>query len=165
MAAAARHAGVTPAAPYRHYTDLDDLLIRTAVASYARFRESQARTLDGISDPTDRLLTTIRHFIAYERHDPGGFELIFDSGIQRRSRELDVWAQRDYDELLRLTTEITGAPPEQCRELALGISSVAFGQVALNLHRFSPVSTPEEAPDLAEAAIKLLIDGFRTRHP
>jgi AcrR family transcriptional regulator len=165
MAAAARHAGVTAAAPYRHYADLDDLLISTAVASYDRFRDSQTRTLSGVIDPLERMMRTIRHFIGYERQDPGGFELIFDSGIQRRSRQLDVWAQRDYDELLRLTVAITGAPPERCRELALAISSVAFGQVTLNLHRFSPVSTPEEAPDLAEAAIMLLIDGFRARHP
>jgi hypothetical protein len=63
-----------------------------------------------------------------------------------------------------MTVEITGAPPEQCRELALGISSIAFGQVALNLHRFSPVSTPDEAPDLARAAITMLINGFQARN-
>jgi AcrR family transcriptional regulator len=161
MADAARRAGVTPAAPYRHYADLDDLLITTAVASYVRFRASQSATLAGINDPRERLLATIAHFIDYEREDPGGFELIFDSGIQRRSRQLDAWAQSDYDSLLAMTVEITGAPPEQCRELALGISSIAFGQVALNLHRFSPVSTPDEAPDLARAAIAMLINGFQ----
>lgn len=161
MADAARRAGVTPAAPYRHYSDLDDLLVTTAVASYERFRASQAATLAEIDDPLERLLATISHFISYEREDPGGFDLIFDSGIQRRSRQLDVWAQADYDALLAMTVEITGASSEECRELALGISSIAFGQVALNLHRFSPVSTPDEAPGLARAAITMLISGFR----
>jgi AcrR family transcriptional regulator len=164
MADAARRAGVTPTAPYRHYADLDDLLVTTAVASYERFRASQAATLAGIDDPLERLLATISHFIGYEREDPGGFELIFDSGIQRRSRQLDTWAQADYDALVAMTVEITGAPPDECRELALGISSIAFGQVALNLHRFSPVSTPDEAPDLARAAIAMLIHGFQTRN-
>ena len=55
-----------------------------------------------------------------------------------------------------------GVKPERCRELALAVSAVILGNVQLHLEDYSPVSTFDEAPALAEHGIRLLITGFRS---
>lgn len=164
MSEAARRAGVSSGAPYHHYGNLDALLSATAVAAYQRFRAHQDKVRDGHrDDPRAELLAIIDDFFAFAVDDPASFTLIFDSGYTERSTDLRPFALEDYGLVLDLVSRIAGAPPEECRELTLGVSSVVFGQAKMTMSRYSPVSDVAEAPHLAHTAIDLMIEGFRAR--
>jgi AcrR family transcriptional regulator len=164
MSEAARRAGVSSGAPYHHYGSLDALLSATAVDAYQRFRarQQQARASRG-DDPRAELRAIIDDFFAFAADDPASFTLIFDSNYTQRSTDLRPFAREDYELVLALISRITGAPPEQCRELALGASSVVFGQAKMTMSRYSPVSEVAEAPELTHSAIALMIEGFSAR--
>ena len=56
FADAARFAGVSPAAPYRHYRDRDDLLSDVAQRGFEQFEQRLSTAWDdGKPDPQDRL--------------------------------------------------------------------------------------------------------------
>jgi AcrR family transcriptional regulator len=166
VAGAARRVGVGPTAPYKHFESLDDLLVATALDGYQRFRERQKQVSEGQPDAESELLAVLDDYFAFARDEPGAFTLIFNSSLTRRSRRIDPWAQEDYDNALRLVSQMTGAPAEECRELALAISALTIGQARMTIERYSPVSTIDEAPALTRAGIRMLVDGFHaTRRP
>jgi AcrR family transcriptional regulator len=161
MAAAARRAGVSAGAPYRHFDSLDDLLVATAVDGYHRFRARQRAALAAHPEPTDALLAIIADYFAFAADEPGAFALMWGSGFTRRSRRLDEYARGDYSTVVELLTKITGATPEECHELAMAIAGVVIGQARIALDRYSPVSTPDDAPVIAERGVRMLLAGFQ----
>ncbi|WP_170201607.1 TetR/AcrR family transcriptional regulator [Actinocorallia herbida] len=163
MAECTRRAGVTGAAPYRHFNGLDDLLLSTAHSSYENWNARRGQRSIDLDRPQDALNDLIVDFFDFARDEPGAFLLIFDSGLQRHSALIDRWSREGYDQFVQIISAISGAPVEECHIPALGVIAVVFGHAKMALAGFSRVSV-EKAAELSIAAIELLLDGFGRRY-
>lgn len=165
MAEAARRTGVSPAAPYRHFTSLDELLTATASACYERFEARRAAVVQAHASmtPQEQLDIVVRDFFDFIDEDRAAYLLIFESGLGTRSPALWPAARRDYDLLLRLLARTVGAPKEECRELTFAFGGLVLGMAKVHLENFSTVSTLDEGAELAVQGVKLLIAGARVK--
>jgi AcrR family transcriptional regulator len=79
---AARLAGVSPAAPYRHFRDRDALLAELARNGFERF----AARLDlawnnGIPTPLSAFENLGRAYLAFAREEPASYAVMFEAGL------------------------------------------------------------------------------------
>ena len=71
FAEAARWAGVSPAAPYRHFRDRDELLSNVARRGFEEFEQTLARAWDnGRPDPMTALDRLGKAYLAFARKEP-----------------------------------------------------------------------------------------------
>lgn len=88
MRAAARLAGVSPAAPAHHFEDRNALLAAIAAHVYREFGEASRRRLARL-DPGDlegRLRASMRGYVNFARRYPARLQLMFGSEIRNRER-------------------------------------------------------------------------------
>src|SRR3984957_16992051 len=82
FAEAARAAGVSPAAPYRHFRDRDDLLIEIARRGFDRFEQVLARAWnEGRPDPFAAFERIGRAYLEFARAEPAYYSAMFEAGI------------------------------------------------------------------------------------
>ena len=79
---AARLAGVSPAAPYRHFRDRDALLAEVARSGFERF----AARLDmawnnGIPTPLSAFDKLGKAYLAFARDEPASYTVMFEAGL------------------------------------------------------------------------------------
>src|ERR1700760_4158744 len=79
---AARMAGVSPAAPYRHFRDRDELLSSIAQRGFEQF-ESQltAAWVDGRPDTVSAFERVGKGYLAFAREEPSYYSAMFESGV------------------------------------------------------------------------------------
>jgi AcrR family transcriptional regulator len=82
FAEAARSAGVSPAAPYRHFRDRDELLANVALRGFERFAIvlEQARD-DGRPQPFAALDRLGKAYLEFARAEPAYYSAMFEAGI------------------------------------------------------------------------------------
>ena len=78
----ARRAGVSPAAPYRHFKNRADLLAGVAATGFRRFRETLLAAQLGLP-PSLHLAAMGQGYVAFARDNPALFRLMFSSGLDR----------------------------------------------------------------------------------
>jgi AcrR family transcriptional regulator len=78
----ARRAGVSPAAPYRHFKSQADLLAAVAAAGFRRFRETLLAAQLGLP-PSHHLAAMGQGYVSFARDNPALFRLMFSSGPDR----------------------------------------------------------------------------------
>ncbi|MFV0258991.1 MAG: TetR/AcrR family transcriptional regulator [Acidimicrobiales bacterium] len=76
----ARTAGVSHAAPYRHFGDRDGLLAALAARCFAEFIDEQRRAYDA-APPGNRLLDVGLAYVDYATAHPNAFALVFDPTV------------------------------------------------------------------------------------
>ena len=96
---AARRAGVSAMAPYRHFADKDTLLAALATRGFAAFGRAMQEAAAGAPDPLAALGPAYVRF-ALER--PGRFRLMFGSGLVRGGQHIELGqaARRTFDILV-----------------------------------------------------------------
>jgi AcrR family transcriptional regulator len=78
----ARAAGVSPAAPYRHFRDRNALLAEVARRGYERFAADLERGWNGgRPDPVAAIENCGRAFLAFARREPAFYAAMFDSTL------------------------------------------------------------------------------------
>ncbi|MDX2287950.1 MAG: TetR/AcrR family transcriptional regulator [Hyphomicrobiaceae bacterium] len=167
FADAARAAGVSPAAPYRHFRDRDALMADVAQRGFETFGRSLEAAWDGgRPEPRAAFHRIGRAYLDFARQEPALFAAMFESGLAiaqypeaRRAadRALDV-VREACSELALLCTE-SRRPPAMM--MALHVWSLSHGIAALfargdAARRPIPIS-PE---DLLEAAMLVYLDGL-----
>src|SRR5690606_7677082 len=81
FAEAARRAGVSPAAPYRHFRDRDALLGEVARQGYERFADMLAKGWNGgRPNPLKAMDELGRAYLAFARDEPAYYAAMFESG-------------------------------------------------------------------------------------
>jgi AcrR family transcriptional regulator len=167
FAEAARAAGVSPAAPYRHYRDRDALMADIARRGFERF-EAALKTAwdDGRPSVLPAFERMGRAYLAFAREQPSYFSAMFESGLDL-TRYPDVRQAGDRSfEVLRHACETLVAmrPPGQrppALMMALHIWSLSHGIAALfsrgDAARRPIPMTPEE---LLEAATLIYMQGL-----
>ena len=82
FAEAARWAGVSPAAPYRHFRDRDELLASMALRGFHQFEEALARAWDeGRPDVFFALDRLGRAYLDFARSEPAYYSAMFEAGV------------------------------------------------------------------------------------
>src|SRR3954454_10847061 len=113
FAEAARFAGVSPAAPYRHYRDRDDLLADVALRGFEQFADALTKAWDdGRPDPMTAFERMGKAYLAFARAEPAYYSAMFETGISpTTSAELGAAGDRAFA-VIRNASErlISGLP-------------------------------------------------------
>jgi AcrR family transcriptional regulator len=167
FAEAARHAGVSAAAPYRHFRDRDALLAEVAQRGFARFEQQLATAWDD-GKPTlraafDRLG---KAYLAFAASEPAYFSAMFESGLSlTEHRELQQASDRAFGVLRGACEALVAAAPTGKRPpplmMALHIWALSHGIASLfargDAARRALPMLPEE---LLEAGALIYLDGL-----
>src|SRR6185312_16335526 len=82
FAEAARWAGVSPAAPYRHFRDRDELLASVALQGFERFTAMLTTAWnDGRPTPRQAFDELGKAYLAFARTEPAYYSAMFESGV------------------------------------------------------------------------------------
>jgi AcrR family transcriptional regulator len=172
FAEAARAAGVSPAAPYRHYRDRDALMADVARRGFEAFEGKLRQTwAEGAPDPFKALDRLGRAYLEFARKEPAQYSAMFESGLSFASfPELHLAGERAFEVLKEACAALVATLPEGERPpvlmMALHIWATTHGIASLfargdDARRPIPM-TPE---DLLDAAVLVYLDGLGVRRP
>ena len=167
FAEAARHAGVSPAAPYRHFRDRDALMADVARRGFERFEQRLAAAWDdGRPNPAAAFHRLGKAYLAFARGEPAYFSAMFESGLSlAEHRELSEAGERAFQVLRGACETLVAGMPAPKRPpslmMALHIWALSHGIASLfargdAARRPLPMS-PEE---LLEAAALIYLEGL-----
>jgi AcrR family transcriptional regulator len=167
FAEAARWAGVSPAAPYRHFRDRDELMSDVARRGFDRFEEALRRAWDeGRPDPSTAFERLGKAHLEFAHKEPAYYSAMFEAGIPLDANpEYRAAGDRAFN-VLRAATEslVTTMPAKQrppVMMMALHVWALSHGIASLfgrgdAASRRLPM-TPEE---LLEAGVLLYLRGL-----
>lgn len=168
FADAARAAGVSPAAPYRHFRDRDELLSSIAQRGFEQF-EAQlgAAWDDGRPDTVSAFERVGKAYLAFAREEPAFYSAMFESGVPVESSPGLLSASERAFGVMRSAAERlaalapSGTPRPPALMMALHIWSMAHGVASLfargDAARRKLPMTPE---DLLEAEVLIYLRGL-----
>jgi AcrR family transcriptional regulator len=167
FADAARWAGVSPAAPYRHFRDRDDLLANVALRGFEQFEIALSKAWhDGRPDALAALDRMGKAYLAFARAEPAYYSAMFESGIAPDTNpDLRAAGDRAFNVLRGAAEKVCAQIPPRDRPpalmLALHIWSLSHGIASLfgrgdAARRTLPMS-PEE---LLEAGVLVYLRGL-----
>ena len=137
FAEAARQAGVSPAAPYRHFRDRDALMADVAKRGFERFEKQLATAWDeGRPNLRQAFERVGKAYLAFARDEPAYFSAMFESGLSiSEHRELQDAGDRAFAVLRGACEAIVAAMPAAKRPpammMALHIWSLSHGIASL----------------------------------
>jgi len=175
FAEAARSAGVSPAAPYRHFRDRDELLASIALRGFEQFESVLIAAWD---DGRPDLITAFerlgRAYLLFARDEPAFYSAMFESGLSLDGNPQLLAASERAFAVIRMTAERlaaltpAGMPRPPALMVALHIWSMSHGIASLfsrgdAARRKLPMS-PDE---LLEAGVLIYLRGlgFATERP
>jgi AcrR family transcriptional regulator len=167
FAEAARSAGVSPAAPYRHFRDRDDLLIDVARRGFDLFAAALARAWDdGRPDAFAAFERVGRAYLDFARKEPAYYSAMFEAGIPLdTSPELREAGESAFAVLRAAAEKLIARLPAERRPpalmMALHIWSLSHGIASLfgrgDAGRRTLPMSPEE---LLEAGVLIYLRGL-----
>lgn len=167
FAEAAREAGVSPAAPYRHFRDRDALMADVALRGFERFAAALAAAWDeGRPEPRAAFERLGRAYLAFARSEPALFSAMFESGLAMGDHpDLSAVSDRAFGVLREACEALAATLPDGKRPpalmMALHVWSLSHGIAALFARGDAarrPI--PMSAEDLLEAAVLIYLDGL-----
>jgi AcrR family transcriptional regulator len=167
FAEAARWAGVSPAAPYRHFRDRDELLANVALRGFEQFEAVLAKAWnDGKPDPITALDRMGKAYLTFARNEPAYYSAMFEAGIAHdTSPELRAAGDGAFAALRtaaeRLAALVPGPQRPPALMMALHIWSTTHGIASL-FARGDPGrrTLPMSAEELLEAALLIYLRGL-----
>lgn len=167
FAEAARAAGVSSAAPYRHYRDLQELMADVALLGFERFEAALSRAWNnGAPEPRTAFENVGRAYLAFARDEPALYGAMFESGVAPDTVPALLQASDRAFAVLRTASEAVAALiPKESRPPALMMSlhmwALAHGIASLfargDAGRRKLPMTPEE---LLEAGFLVYLQGL-----
>jgi AcrR family transcriptional regulator len=164
FAEAARWAGVSPAAPYRHFRDRDELLVDVARRGFDQFEVTLARAWgDGRPDAFTAFERVGKAYLRFAKSEPAYYSAMFEAGIPpEASPELRDAGERTFAVLRTATEQLVATIPAPNRPpvlmMTLHIWAMSHGIASLfgrgDAARRSFPMSPE---DLLEAAVLIYL--------
>jgi AcrR family transcriptional regulator len=160
LAELSRRAGVTVAAPYRHFADRDELLAAVGVHAVHAFREALFADVDPGDTPQRQAAAIVRGYVVFAGEQRPLFEVLFGSNLDKnRFPELrQAWEPVDD-----LTDAAVGAlcpdDPDSAEALGEALEAVAHGHAMLLLdgtYGDAPGTVQLVAGRAANAALALI---------
>jgi AcrR family transcriptional regulator len=167
FADAARAAGVSSAAPYRHFRDREALVADVARRGFALFETRlEAAWDDGKPDPYGAFENVGRAYLAFAREEPAYYSAMFEAGVvPDDDGELQRAADSAFAVLRKATDRLIARLPTEKRPpalmVALHVWGLAHGIASLFARgdggRRRVPMTPEE---LLEAGVLVYLQGL-----
>src|SRR5664279_2148072 len=168
FADAARMAGVSPAAPYRHFRDRDELLSSIAQRGFEQFEAALTQAWDdGRPDTVTAFERVGKAYLAYARNEPAFYSAMFESGLaidvnpalQAAGERAFAVIRAAAERLAALAPPGTPRPPALM--MALHIWSMSHGVASLFARGDAARrKLPMTAEDLLEAEVLIYLRGL-----
>ncbi|PXW70403.1 TetR family transcriptional regulator [Loktanella sp. PT4BL] len=166
LSEAAREAGVTPAAVYRHFEGREDLIAAAALQGYEMFGDLMEYAYgDGQPSALKAFEATGRAYLAFARKYPGHYIAMFESGIStNRSSELHAVAARAMGVLEKAAEQLSEHIPAEKRPppqmFSAHIWALSHGVVELFARASPGTKSPFPPEDLLETGIGIYLRGL-----
>ena len=166
LSEAAKTAGVTPAAVYRHFEGREDLIAEAARQGFEMFADLMQFAYDkGQPSALAAFEATGRAYLAFARKHPGHYIAMFESGISvNRNPDLAAVAQRARHVLEKAATDLSQHIPEDKRPPASMFSAhiwaLSHGVVELFARNSPGTISPFPPEDLLESGIGVYLRGL-----
>jgi len=137
FAEAARFAGVSPAAPYRHFRDRDELMANVALRGFEQFAAALARAWDdGRPDEFTALDRLGKAYLEFARVEPAFYSAMFEARVRvGADAGLRDASERAFAVLRGAADKVCAAMPSAGRPpalmVALHIWAMAHGVASL----------------------------------
>jgi AcrR family transcriptional regulator len=155
LRAVARRAGVSPAAPYRHYADREALVSAVAAVGYRELAERLAAAHPSPSSP-EQLASVAIAYVQFALERPALFRIMFGEPCDR-----------DNDERIAATAAVSlyvrgiverSFPQADPEALATAIWALVHGLAFLHLDGKLDASTPAVVAERVTVAIQTLLN-------
>lgn len=125
---ASRRAGVSVAAPYKHFADRGALLAALAETGYREQRERFAAAVDAADSPPDQMAAFAAAYVYFAAQEPALFDITFYAGLDKtRHPELAEAGDALLETLMPVARAL--APDEDAAfDLLLRVAAAAHGQ-------------------------------------
>ena len=167
FADAARWAGVSPAAPYRHFRDREALLSDVARRGFEEFATALAKAWDegkpDVMTAFDRLGKT---YLTFARNEPAYYSAMFEAGVALDTdRELREASENAFAVLRAAAEKLVALMPPQGRPpalmVALHVWAMTHGIASLFGRGDAARRTlPMQPDELLEAAVLIYLRGL-----
>lgn len=155
----ARRAGVSHAAPYRHFRDKADLAAAIAEEGFEGLARAMEEAAEGEGSARDRLLRAGRNYVEVALRRPEHFRVMFAAELDaKRHPDARKAADRAFAGLVRLIEEarLVGEP--------LTLARIAWSQVhgiaTLAIGKQFAFRTKGETLEFTEVAMRAVVDGM-----
>jgi AcrR family transcriptional regulator len=172
FADAARWAGVSPAAPYRHYSDREELMADVAKRGFEEFEQALRKAWDGgEKDPVRSFEKLGRAYLDFARKHPAYYSAMFEAGVPiAKNPELREAGERAFNVLRGAAEKLVANAPDGKRPpaamMALHVWALSHGIASLfargDQGRRSLPMSPEE---LLEAGVLVYLQGLGIWEP
>lgn len=137
LAEAARAAGVSPSAPYRHFRDKDDLIAELRQRGFAEFATRLGAAFRSVPETADGLGLMGRAYLAFAREQPGTYAAMFAYRPERPLKPDGGTTPEDDPAFGPLVAAIAGLLPAEQRQggsarlVALEVWALSHGLASL----------------------------------
>jgi len=132
---AARRAGVSAAAPYRHFADKAELLASVAEQGFCELHAELAAAADRVSDPKERVTELGRTYVRWAIAHPDHYQVMFGAeSLKVEQPGMAVAGEQAFGDLLGAITQCQDAgivAAQDPREVAAPLWSLVHGIASL----------------------------------
>lgn len=166
LAEAAKQAGVSAAAPYRHFKGKDDLIAEAARQGFEMFADLMEFAYEkGAPSALASFEATGRAYLAFARRHPGHYIAMFESGLRiNADPDLALASNRAMSVLVRAASELAQHLPADKRPPATMVSqhvwAMSHGVVELFARGEPGARSPFSPEDLLESGIGIYLRGL-----
>jgi AcrR family transcriptional regulator len=162
LRAVARCAGVSPAAPYRHYADREALVSAVATVGYRELAERLAAAHPSPSTPEELARVAVA-YVQFALERPALFRVMFGEPCDAGNDERDV-ATAAVSRYVRAIVERT-FPQADAEALATAVWALVHGLASLHLDGKLEASSPAVVDERVTAAIRALLSATNIGTP
>jgi AcrR family transcriptional regulator len=166
MSEAAKLAGVSAAAPYRHFKGREDIIAEVAKQGFAMFADLLEYAYGkGGGSAVASLEATGRAYLAFARKHPGHYIAMFESGVSiNADPELAAVANRALGVLIKAADNLSSNLPADKRPPSTMVSqhiwAMSHGIVELYARGEPGARSPFTPEDLLEAGLGVYLRGL-----
>ncbi|SFI37975.1 TetR/AcrR family transcriptional regulator [Albimonas pacifica] len=163
---ACRMAGVSTAAPYKHFADRNDILRSLCDIGFDELRAAMQAAHDGVADPGEARVAEIgKAYVAFAAANPGLFRVMF--GMKRElispsDEDYGLEAKACFQVVIGDVAEASGLEPgsEPAMRLAIMLWTFVHGVSTLLIDGdYEVTEVPVNTDALVEAAARGLLQG------
>jgi AcrR family transcriptional regulator len=160
LAEAAKLAGVTPAAPYRHFPDRNALLNELRQHGFALFAQQlKAAWNEGRPDALTALTRMGAAYQAFAQEEPGLYAAMFGQAPPGPGGPVTTDSLQLLEDATGAVLEQFGAPRGQARKLAMQIWALSHGIATLKMGgQLSPAYSGLSAEQILNGAVTALFE-------